>query len=27
VLSLPPVRPVSAYGASVEDGEVVVDLP
>jgi hypothetical protein len=27
VLSLPPVRPVSAYGASVEDGEVVVELP
>jgi nitrite reductase/ring-hydroxylating ferredoxin subunit len=27
VLALPPVRPVSAYGVHVEDGEIVVDLP
>ena len=27
VLALPPVRPVNAYSAHVEDGVVVVDLP
>ncbi len=27
VLALPPVRPVDAYAAHVEDGRVVVDLP
>ena len=27
VLALPPVRPVNAYPAHVEDGLVVVDLP
>jgi nitrite reductase/ring-hydroxylating ferredoxin subunit len=27
VIALPPVRPVSAYGVHVDDGEVVVDLP
>ena len=27
VLALPPVRPVSAYPAHVEDGEVVVHVP
>jgi 3-phenylpropionate/trans-cinnamate dioxygenase ferredoxin component len=27
VLALPPVRPVNAYPAHVEDGVVVVDLP
>jgi nitrite reductase/ring-hydroxylating ferredoxin subunit len=27
VLALPPVRPVNAYAARVEDGRVVVDLP
>ena len=27
VLALPPVRPVRAYPARVEDGEVVVELP
>jgi 3-phenylpropionate/trans-cinnamate dioxygenase ferredoxin subunit len=27
VLALPPVRPVSAYPARVEDGQVVVELP
>jgi 3-phenylpropionate/trans-cinnamate dioxygenase ferredoxin subunit len=27
VLALPPVRPVNAYAARVEDGRVVVELP
>jgi 3-phenylpropionate/trans-cinnamate dioxygenase ferredoxin subunit len=27
VLALPPVRPVAAYPARVEDGQVVVELP
>jgi 3-phenylpropionate/trans-cinnamate dioxygenase ferredoxin subunit len=27
VLALPPVRPVSAYPAHVEDGEIVIELP